>query len=267
MKPAAAKPAKYHWITPRTLIIFVLAFLLTLIIQAPATLLNGWLKSASYGRLLLANANGTVWQGSGTLAMPKRAGGIITLGSLHWDMAALPLLGGKLKITLRWDDTPEATPTEVIASMNRIELNHLQAILPAAAIGEVSPLIEPVQLQGNLQIRSDHFVITPNGTEGTASADWLNAGSALSSVNPLGKYLLTFTGAGERLQIALTTTSGALLLEGQGNWSRPRGLEFNGKARAAEGQQERLAELLAHLGPQESPGVHMLTLTPQGMGR
>ena len=261
------KPAKRYWITRRTLIIFALAFMLTLIIRAPATLLNGWLQSASHGKMVLANTDGTLWQGAGTLALPKRAGGFITLGALHWDMALLPLFGGKLKIIFRWDETPEATPTEVIVSPNRIELNHLQATLPAAAMGEVSPLIEPAQLQGHLQIRSDHLVVTPKGTEGAASADWLNAGSALSAVNPLGKYHLAFNGAGERLQIVLTTTSGALVLEGQGNWSRPRGLEFNGKARAAEGKQESLAQLLAHLGPQESPGVHTLTLTPQGMGR
>ena len=258
------KPAKRYWITRRTLIIFALAFILTLIIRAPATLLNGWVQDASYGRLVLANSDGTVWQGSGTLAVPKRAGGFITLGALHWDVALLPLSSGKLKIMLRWDETPEATPTEVIASPNRIELNHLQAILPAATMGEVSPLIEPAQLQGHLQIRSDHFVITPNGAAGAASADWLNAGSALSAVNPLGKYHLGFNGAGERLQIVLTTTSGALVLEGQGDWSRTQGLNFNGKARAAVGQQESLAALLAHLGPQESPGVHTLTLIGKG---
>ena len=261
------KPEKYRWLTRRALILFVMVFILMLFIKAPAGVLNGWLQSASQGKLVLANTSGTVWKGAGTLAFPQRAGGFIALGPLHWDVALLSLFGGKLKVMLHWDDSPEAAPTEVVISPSRVELSHLLVTLPAVAIGEVSPLIEPVQLQGQLLIKSDHLVITPQGTEGTAYADWLNAGSALSTVNPLGKYHLTFNGAGEHLQIVLATTSGALVLEGQGNWSRPNGLEFYGKAYAAEGNQERLAELLAHLGPQESPGVHTLTLTPQGAGR
>ena len=260
-------PTKRHWINKYTLIIFSLAFTLTLIITAPAALLNSWMQRATQGQLVLANTGGTVWHGSGTPALPQRAGGFIALGPLHWDVALLPLFSGELKIILRWDNAPQAVPMEVLLSPSRLELNHLRLNLPAAALGEISPLMQPAQLQGQMQIQSEHLIVTPQGMEGVAKADWLNAGSALSAINPLGKYHLTFTGSGERLHIVLATTSGALILDGQGDWSRARGLEFHGKARAAEGKQDSLAELLAHLGPAETAGVHTLTLTPQGKAR
>ncbi len=262
----AVSPKRWGW-SKRTLLIFALAFIITLIITAPATLLNGWVQRATQGQLVLANTGGTVWHGSATPALPQREVGFIALGPLHWDVALLPLFSGKLKIILRWDDVPQATAMEAILSSSGLELNHAQLALPAAALGELSPLLQPVQLQGQIQIQSEHLLVSSQGIEGVANADWLNAGSALSAVNPLGKYHLTFTGSGERLHIALATTSGALILDGQGDWSRSRGLEFHGKARAAEGKQDNLAGLLAHLGPQQSPGVHTLTLTPQAMAR
>lgn len=256
-------PTQQNWIGKRSLLIFVLAFIITLIITAPATLLNGWVQSATQDNIVLANTGGTVWHGSATPALPQRDGGFIALGPLHWDVALLPLFSGKLKITLHWDDVPQPAAMEAILSTSGLELNHALLTLPAAALGEVSPLLQPAQLQGQIQIQSEHLLVSPQGIEGVANADWLNAGSALSAVNPLGKYHLTFTGSGERLHIALATTSGALILDGQGDWSHSRGLEFHGKARAAEGKQDSLAELLAHLGPEETAGVHTLTLTPQ----
>ena len=258
----AVSPKKWGW-NKRTLLIFAFAFIITLIITAPATLLQGWMQHASQGQLVLANTSGTVWHGSATPALPQREVGFIALGRLHWDVALLPLFSGKLKIILRWDDVPQTTAMEAILSSNGLELNHAQLALPAAALGEISPLLQPVQLQGQIQIQSEHLLVSSQGIEGVANADWINAGSALSAVNPLGKYHLTFTGAGERLHIALATTSGALVMDGQGDWSQARGLEFHGKARAAEGKQDSLAELLAHLGPEQTAGVHTLTLTPQ----
>lgn len=250
-------------INKRTLLVFALAFIITLIITAPAALLNGWMQRATQGQLVLANTGGTVWHGSATPALPQRDGGLIALGPLHWDVELLPLFSGKLKIILRWDDVPQPVAMEAIFSPGGLELNHALLVLPAAALGGISPLLQPAQLQGQIQIQSEHLLVSSQGIEGVANADWLNAGSALSAVNPLGKYHLTFTGSGDRLHIALATTSGALILDGQGDWSRDRGLEFHGKARAAEGRQDSLVELLAHLGPEESASVHTLTLTPQ----
>lgn len=246
-----------------TLLIFTLAFIITLIITAPAALLNGWVQRATQDHLVMANTGGTIWHGSATPALPQRDGGFIVLGPMHWDVELLPLFSGKLKIVLRWDDMPQSAAMEAILSPGSLELNHAQLALPASALGEISPLLQPAQLQGLIKIRSEHLLLSPQGIQGVANADWTNAGSALSSINPLGKYHLTFTGAGDRLRIALATTSGALILDGQGEWSSTKGLEFRGKARAATDQQDSLAELLAHFGPEESAGVHTLTLTPQ----
>ena len=247
----------------RAFALFVLAYLLTLLITAPASLLDRGLQYLTGGRLLLANASGTVWQGSATPALRQQKGSPIAFGPLHWEVAVLPLFGAKIRTRLQWDDLPPAAAMEAIISFGQIELQHALLLLPAQVLEEISPILKPAQFRGQFQIQSEHLAFTKRGVEGSAIIDWQQASSALSSIAPLGDYRLTLNGAGDSVNIALATTSGALLLQGQGNWSAVRGLEFHGKARAAEGKQDSLAELLSHLGPQETPGVYSFTLTPQ----
>ena len=99
--------------------------------------------------------------------------------------------------------------------------------------------------------------------EGAAIVDWQQASSALSSIAPLGDYRLALNGAGNNIHIGLSTTTGILVLEGDGNWLGGRGLEFHGKAQASAGNYENLTELLHHLGPEISPGMHAFNLKPQ----
>jgi len=247
----------------RTFALFVLAYLLTLLITAPASLLDSGLQYASKGRLLLANANGTVWNGSATPALRTQDGGLITLPFLHWEIAAPSVFSRKIKARLQWDVQPPASAMEVIISSSQIELHHVLLQLPARALEEASIMLKPAQFRGQLQIQGDSLLFSKRGIEGSAVVDWRQARSALSAIAPLGDYRLALNGAGNRIHIGLTTTSGVLQLQGEGNWVAGRGLEFNGKAQASAGNYDNLTELLHHLGPEISPGVHGFNLSPQ----
>lgn len=243
--------------------LFTFVYLLTLLITAPASLLDNGLQYATQGRLQLANASGTVWDGSATPAMRTQDDRLFALPFLHWKIAVPSLFTGKVQVLLQWDDQPPASATEAIISFKQIELHHVQLQLPARVLDETSPMLKPAQFRGQLLIQSDHLVFSSRGMEGTAVADWRQASSALSSISPLGDYRLALNGAGERIHIGLTTNSGVLLLEGDGNWLAGRGLEFHGKAQASPGNHDNLNELLHHLGPEISPEVHGFNLVPQ----
>lgn len=247
----------------RIFALFSIAYLLTLLITAPASLLDRCLQYASQGRLLLANANGTVWNGSATPALRTQDGRLIGLPFLRWEIAVPPLFTGKIQTRLQWDDQPPASAMEAIFSFNRIELHHALFQLPAQVLNEVSPMLKPAQFRGQIQIQYDHLVFSGSGIDGNAVVDWRQASSALSSIAPLGSYRLALNGMGKRINIGLTTTSGILLLEGDGNWLAGQGLEFHGKAQASAGNYNNLTDLLHHLGPEVSPGVHGFSLTPQ----
>lgn len=250
--------------------LFVLTLLITLIITAPATLLNSLVTQATHGRLLFTNIQGSIWQGTATPLIIQKDDLLMPLQQLHWKIHALPLLTGKLSISLWPDDVPQSSAMQAIFSSHQIELKQLRLTIPAAALSEISPQLRLAQLQGKIQIASEHLLLNAQSIAGTANADWLDAGSTLSPVNPLGVYHLTLNGIPSKgtsdtetangLNIALTTTSGALILEGNGRWSPTQGLSFHGTAQAAESHKESLGTLLGYMGRQKSPGVYALSL-------
>lgn len=247
----------------RAFALFAFAYLITLLITAPASLLDRCLQYASQGRLLLANASGTIWNGSAALALRTQDGRPIGLPFLHWEIAVPSLFAGKIRARLQWDGQPPASATEAIFSFNRIELHHALLQLPAQVLDEASPVLKPARFRGQIQIQCDRLVFSGGGMEGNAVIDWRQASSALSSIAPLGSYRLALNGTGDRINIGLTTASGILLLDGEGNWSPGRGLEFHGKAQASAGNYDNLTELLHHFGAEVSPRVHGFTLTPR----
>lgn len=247
----------------RAFVLFVCATLVTLLVTAPASLLDTCLQYLSRGRMVLANTNGTIWSGSATPALRQQEGRFITLQPLHWRIAVLSIFSGKVQAQLQWDELPSTPAMEVTASFGQIELRHVRIPLPVRVVGELSPILKPAGFRGQLQVQSEHLVFSARGFDGVATVDWQQAGSALSRIAPLGDYRLTLRGAGEQVNIELTTTSGVLLLQGQGGWSAANGLSFHGKAQASREDHGELAELLQHLGPEQSPGVHGFNLTPQ----
>lgn len=247
------------------LVLFAVVFFSTLTVTAPATLLGPWATQVAPSRVLLTNVSGTIWRGSATPVLQQQDKNLLPLQRWYWNIHVWQLFTGKLSISFWRDDLPETSAMQALLSVGQVELRNVQITLPAAVLAEVSPVLRPAQLQGKIKITSEHLQLT-NGNSagqnitGTAHADWQNAGSAMSPINPLGIYHLTLSGADQLLNITLTTHFGALILNGQGSWSHAQGLQFRGQAEAAATHKESLSGLLGHLGPQESPGVYKLTL-------
>ncbi len=240
--------------------LFLAVFCIVLIATAPATLLSSAVSAASKGQFVLANAEGSIWRGSATPALRQHNGNLLVLEKLHWDMALLRFFTGKLVIDLQWSHVEQAQPMIVTVTVNQIELRNAVLPLYAGLFGEVVPMMKPIQLSGPLLIRSPLFTLTRQGVNGTATAVWSNASSVLSAVQPLGQYHIDLQGAGSRLDVALRTESGMLLLEGNGSFTPADGFRFHGTARAATESKGRLDELLGNFGPESAPGVHVLNV-------
>lgn len=240
--------------------LFAIAFIITLLVAAPATLLAKIVEQGSKGQFVLANATGSLWQGSATPALRQRTGKLVALERLHWNIAVLPLFTGKIVAALQWDNVAQGLPMEATISAGRVELRNALVPLQAGILGELLPMLQPVQLSGQLHIRSEQFIIAGSDMTGSAVAEWLNAGSALSPVNPLGSYRINLEGSGERLNITLATITGALLLEGSGSVTRGADVKFQATARAAPGSEGSLGELLSNFGPESAPGVRSINL-------
>lgn len=242
-------------------VLFVLTFMSLAIAHAPASLVSGIISKASGDTLVLANTDGTLWQGAGTPAIRRSGGGYIPLPAIHWELSPLTLFGGKLLIQFTRDDAPTLPAMAVIVSPRQIDIHDAALTLPPEIVGELVPMLRPLQFTGQFLVNSPALTIASNTITGTATATWRHAGSALSQVNPLGNYQITLTATGSQINIALTTQSGALLMNGQGSWSPTGGLNFSAEAQATAESQDKLAELLVYLGPETRPGVRSINLT------
>ncbi len=239
------------------------AFLTFLIVSAPASLLSLALKLASNGRLELANTQGSLWHGSANPLLHQHSDGLITLNTLHWNIEPLAFLAGKFRAQLNWENHKQPIPMTIVISSDQIELQHAYIPLPAILLDEASDFLKPAALDGQIIVTSDSLNISKQGIQGTAIADWLNASSLLSTISPLGDYHFIFTCNPAGIEITLSTTTGPLLLGGNGHYSISSGLNFKGTAQASSGSETKLKELLSHLGPQERPGVNTFSLVPQ----
>lgn len=251
-----------------------LGLLLGLATQAPAQWLADALQQATGGRLLLAQAEGSLWQGS---AVPVLTGGpgsrdaSALPGRLHWQLrpgwGSLNLsatqaccLSGALNARLspRWggwsltvDGRGDAQP---LGSWPATWLAGLGTPFNTLQLGGLLQLGTPgltlQSVQGRLQVT------------GALMLELRDTQSRLSPLPVLGSYRLRIDGAppaapagapgqeGARLQLDTVDSPGLvspLRLSGNGQWSGAR-LRFRGQAEAAPGQDGPLANLLNIIG-------------------
>lgn len=232
------------------------------VLFAPAAWLAAWVGEATAGRLLLADARGTLWSGSAT---PVLAGGA---GSR--DASALP---GRLHWRIGIDGQALLVQAEqacCLAGVLRLRvvpgLGGLTLELPpragGAAIGQwpaawLAGLGTPwntLEPAGSVQLSSPGLALRSAGGHwrfsGRADIQLVAFSSRLSALDVLGSYHLALSGNAEGdapARLALRTTSGPLLLDGSGELAGA-GLRFRGTAGAAPGQEGVLNNLLNIIG-------------------
>ncbi len=230
---------------------------------APANWLALAIASASDERLLLSDASGTVWSGS---AVPVLAGG---QGSR--DAAALP---GRLAWTIALSGLGVDIRTTQACCLNGTVAWHLTpglsrwtAVLvppagwvgqwPSAWLGGLGTPWNTLQLGGSIRLLSPRFALEWVAgrwrVDGQADIEFVNASSRLTTLETLGSYRMRLIGdpanAGQP-RLELSTQEGALQLSGAGSLG-PGGVRFQGEARAAEGDEAALANLLNIIGRRE----------------
>jgi general secretion pathway protein N len=243
----------------------VLGALVGLVAFAPATWLAAAVSSATAGRLLLAEARGTVWDGSAVV--------VVTGGEGSRDAASLP---GRLGWSLGWAGlNPRlrltqpcclGTPVEMLVKpgLGRVafELAAPASLAPGAPLARwpaeaLTGLGTPwntMQLKGDLRLTTPGMSLEwVSGrwiVSGSADIDLVNASSRLSTLEPLGTYRLSVAGdpaAPGQSTLSLTTQGGALVLSGQGSAGQT-GLRFKGEASAAPEHEAALNNLLNIIG-------------------
>jgi general secretion pathway protein N len=236
----------------------LLGAFVALVVFAPATWLASVVAAASGERVLLAQAQGTVWNGHAVLVLsggPGSRDATALPGRLHWTLRPSGL-GAMVRLRQECCLNGQVG-LRVQAGWSRMSVQLLPqpgwtAQWPSALLGGLGTPWNTLQLGGVLRLGSPG--LTLEGTagrwlvQGRADLDILNASSPLVTLSQLGSYRLSlFSNEQGQVQIVLSTREGALQLSGDGLWG-PSGVRFRGEARAGEGFQDALDNLLNIIG-------------------
>ncbi len=238
--------------------------LVSALLFAPAAWLAGWVATASGGHLLLADARGSLWDGS---AVAVLAGGT---GSR--DARSLP---GRLRWTLR-PTSVGWTPALTLALEHACCLSGRPTVTLQPGLAGFTARIAPrpaglgqwpaswleglgtpwntLQLGGALRLSTPGLQLrSVEGRwllEGSMALEVLDTASRIATLERLGSYRLELgaeASAGGTATLRLSTIDGALQLSGEGTLG-PGGLHFRGEASAAEADRAALNNLLSIIG-------------------
>lgn len=233
-------------------------YALALIAAAPATLVDAGLQRASNGRLRLAEARGTLWSGAGQLEIRDAGGQFGFANPLAWRLRPGTSFRAPLACEIALGSGARPFPLTIFWS--RIELANADIRLPAAALGLGVPKLAVLELTGEVNLHVVSFSLERRAARGSATLQWLGAGSALSPVSPLGDYELRLEGSGPVVRATLHTLQGPLKLDGQGSWASGRRPVFLATAHLPPQFQQRLEPFLRLIAVERGDGSYKLQL-------
>ena len=246
-------------VTGRVLLALIVAVvaLATALWSAPAAWIDAAVDRASGGRVRLAEASGSVWQGSARLvwadtgeSAQTRASlaGVALPGRVHWRLSALPLALGLIDASLRIDGMPQAVSLQ--GSFRELRIANGQLLLPQMELGALGSPWNTVRPAGAVSITWNNVTVAAQRFDGTAVIELREIASALSPVRPLGNYRIEIQGRGAEAELVMSTLDGALMLAGRGVMSA-RGFRFVAEASPSSPGDNRLLGLLGLIGQRE----------------
>lgn len=219
------------------------AILITSVAFAPATWLGDLLQA--HGPFRLVHADGTVWRGSGLMAVSDGRQARLLPGRVAWQVEWSALLSGRLVLRVKHEAADRTVRVRLDGRTVVVEAGELS--VPAALLAAAGAPFNTLKPGGTLHLQWDTVRVRGDGFEGKMQLDWKDAQSALSAVAPLGTYRLTVSGTGTRGEATLATLSGPLRIEGKGSMDH-EGIRFNGLAEAQPEMRASLDGLIGLMG-------------------
>ena len=235
--------------------------------QAPATWLANAISNASQQRIVLQNAQGTVWRGSAIALLTDGSQGSqapVAKGTplptrVHWNFSS-GFDSQLMRFVMRARISSACCtnePLQLTLSFGwqgmRIDLANQQSQWPAQWLVGLGAPWNTVQPEGSMQLRTENLnwqsKAATTTVQGLAELTLSKLATPLSTLKPLGTYRLRLQG-GDTMAVSLATLEGGLQLSGAGQWANGR-LQFKGEARAQPAFEAALSNLLNILGQRQ----------------
>lgn len=237
-----------------------LTYLTLLLAWAPASLLGWALPHFTRQAVSLDRPEGSVWHGQAA-GIRARAAGLpeLQLGRVSWTIRPLDLFAGRLAYRLQLSGAEIEAHGVVRGGTKRGELLDTRIEIPAQWLAQLAPELDWWQPGGRLVLTTDRIAFSATAATGDATLRWLDAVSGRAR-SRLGSYRADIEGVERGLKFKLSTESGPLSLQGQGNWDRQRGVVFNGVARTDPDSAAALNGLLSLIGPAQPNGERVIRI-------
>jgi general secretion pathway protein N len=229
-----------------------------IVLNAPASWLDVMLDRFTDGRVRLAQASGSFWNGQGRVVLvdPSRRGsdavlqGLALPGQIVWSVSPWALLTGQVRAQFSGSalSAPVQLDGAILGEGARLRGSAASLSLPSVELGQLGSPWNTLQPVASLNISWQAFELRNGAFEGRMSIDLNNTASAISPVNPLGSYRVDVNALGNSAQVQLMTKEGALQLDGNGTWNNRQGLRFTASAVPSQEHRARLQSLMALLG-------------------
>jgi general secretion pathway protein N len=246
--------------------------MLAVVTQAPAHWLTRAIEQASGERVLLPDAQGTVWHGSAQWVLNE--GPLNIAATPH---TARPASTTALPTRVTWQLAPRidwanlrlalsasvasacCTPQPVRIEASplwrgmRIQVSDHTSQWPAPWLVGLGAPWNTVQPEGQMQLHTTQLQWTQQAgveqLQGQAELHMQDLSTRLSTLRPLGSYRLHVQG-GDTVALTLDTLKGSLLLQGTGQLHNGH-VRFTGEATAAPDAEAALSNLLNILGQRQ----------------
>ncbi|WP_027014115.1 type II secretion system protein N [Comamonas composti] len=224
------------------------------VIWAPASWLGHAIERATQGQVLLQQAQGTLWNGSAALVLTGGAGSRDRAGlptRLQWQLQP-HLTGARLKLQSACCTLSGPVQMDIRPGWQALSLRvgDSDSRWPATLLAGLGTPWNTLDLQGQLRLAPQdwqlHWRAGRWSSQGRLRLEALAVSSRLSPLRLLGSYRLDIEG-GSSPRLLLSTQSGDLLLNGQGQWTGQR-LHFQGEASSSPEREAALSNLLNILG-------------------
>ena len=238
-----------------------------LVSQAPAQWLATAVANATEQRVLLQDAQGTLWQGSAqaVLSAGPQSGapgiGITLPTRLTWqlgptfDWAHTRMVLRAQLASACCTTAPVQVDTSPLWRGWRVQISDHTSHWPAHWLVGLGAPWNTVQPEGQMQLQTQQLVLTQQASQplwqGQAELQLQQLATRLTTLRPLGTYRVQLVGSGsDALTIELSTPEGALQLQGQGELKNGH-IRFQGEASATPDAQDALSNLLNVLGQRQ----------------
>jgi general secretion pathway protein N len=182
-------------------------------VEAPATLVDRQLDSLTGGRMRIADAAGTIWNGGGALILLPYTARV----PVQWHIDPLPLLGSRLSGTLGRDAT-ESSPATFDLGSDDFAVRRFVIAFPAEALLRATDAPAAITAAGGIvDLRADAFAMHRGVFEGGFIARW--QGASAPGPRPevrigLGEVRLEAVGNGGEIKGALSNRGGDIEIVG-----------------------------------------------------